>query len=129
MLALFRKCRFERGSTLLLLGLGIALSTPVELGLRPYPGLLAASPQLREPAAAPEESEQARQLARRQKKELLKDNFEKMKRDAEELVALAKALQDELAKSNENVLSLQVMDKADKIERLAKGIKNRARGF
>jgi hypothetical protein len=128
MLALFRKCWFERGSILLLLGLGIALSTLVELGPRPRSGLLAAPPQFQEPPIT-EETELARRIARKQKKDLLKDNFEKMKRDAEELVALAKALQDELAKSNENVLSLQVMDKADKIERLAKKIKNRAKGF
>jgi hypothetical protein len=128
MLALFRKCWFERESTLLLLGLAMALSTPVQLAPGSYPGLLAAPPQFQEPSVV-EETEQAHQIARKQKKELLKDNFEKMKRDAEELVALAKALQDELAKSNENVLSLQVMDKADNIERLAKRIKNRAKGF
>jgi hypothetical protein len=128
MLALFRKCWFERGSALLLLVLGMALSAPVQLAPGSYPGLLAAPPQFQEPPVT-EESEQARQLARKQRKELIKENFEKMKRDADELATLAKALQDELAKSNENVLSLQVMDRADKIERLAKRIKSRARGF
>lgn len=104
------------------------MSTLVHLALGSHPGLLAAPPQFQEPPVT-EETEQARRLARRQRKELLKENFEKMKRDADELATLAKALQDELAKSNENVLSLQVMDKADNIERLAKRIKNRAKGF
>jgi cellobiose phosphorylase len=60
---------------------------------------------------------------------LLKDNFEKMKRDADELADLAKSLQEDLNKSNENVFSLGVVDKADKIEKLAKKIKGTARGY
>jgi len=52
-----------------------------------------------------------------------------MKRDAGELADLAKALQEELNKSNENILSLDIVDKADKIEKLAKRIKGTARGY
>ena len=59
----------------------------------------------------------------------MKANFEKMKRDAGELTDLAKALQEELNKSNENILSLDIVDKADKIEKLARKIKGTARGF
>ena len=68
-------------------------------------------------------------LTGKQKRDLLKSNFEKMKHDAKELADLSKALQDELDKSNENVLSLDVVDKADKIEKLARKIKGTARGF
>jgi len=68
-------------------------------------------------------------LSPKQKKDVLKFNFEKMKRDAGELTDLAKALQDELDKSNENILSLDIVDKADKIEKLARRIKGTARGF
>jgi hypothetical protein len=68
-------------------------------------------------------------LSEKQKNDLLKANFEKMKRDAGELADLAKALQEELNKSNENILSLNIVDKADKIEKLAKKIKVNARGF
>jgi uncharacterized phage infection (PIP) family protein YhgE len=68
-------------------------------------------------------------LSGKQKRDLLKANFEKMKRDAGELADLAKALQEELNKSNENVLSLDIVDKADKIEKLARKIKGTARGF
>jgi hypothetical protein len=75
-----------------------------------------------------EESSQS-SLSGKQKRNLLKANFEKMKRDAGELADLAKALQEELNKSNENVLSLDIVDKADKIEKLAKKIKGTARGF
>jgi hypothetical protein len=59
---------------------------------------------------------------------ILKANLEKMKRDAGELADLAKALQEELNKSNENLLPLGVVGKAAKIEKLAKKIKETARG-
>lgn len=75
------------------------------------------------------ESAQPLSLTEKQKRNLLKANFEKMKREARELTDLAKALQDELNKSNENILSLDIVDKADKIEKLARKIKGTARGY
>jgi hypothetical protein len=68
-------------------------------------------------------------LSAKQKRDLLKANFQQMKHDAGELADLAKALQQELNKSNENILSLDIVDKADKIEKLARRIKGTARGF
>ena len=68
-------------------------------------------------------------LTQKQKRDLLKANFEKMKQDAGELADLAKALQQELNKSNENILSLDIVEKAEKIEKLARRIKGTARGF
>jgi hypothetical protein len=68
-------------------------------------------------------------LSDKQKREMLKANFERMKRDAKEMADLAKDLRDQLDKSNENVLSLGIVDKADKIEKLARKIKSTARGF
>jgi len=68
-------------------------------------------------------------LSDKQKREMLKSNFDRMKRDAKELADLAKDLQDQLDKSNENVLSLGIVDKADKIEKLARKIKSNARGY
>ena len=69
------------------------------------------------------------EMIKKQKKELLKQNFEKMKSDAGELVELSKSLQADLDKSNENVLSLRVVDRAEKIEKLARRIKEMARGY
>ena len=65
-------------------------------------------------------------LTAKQQRALLKANYTKMKQDADDLAELAKSLQDELNKSNENVLSLDVVEKADKIEKLAKKIKSAA---
>ena len=68
-------------------------------------------------------------LSDKQKREMLKANFDRMKRDAKELADLAKDLQEQLDRSNENVLSLGIVDKADKIEKLARKIKSTARGY
>jgi hypothetical protein len=88
-------------------------------------------PSRRQPQQGPGPTETAPSvvLSQKQKKDLLKDNFAKMKRDADELADLAKSLQEDLNKSNENVFSLGVVDKADKIEKLAKKIKGTARGY
>jgi uncharacterized iron-regulated membrane protein len=68
-------------------------------------------------------------LTRKQRQELLKSEFEKMKRDAAELVALAQSLQQEIEKSSENVLSMKIVEKANKIEGLAKRISRTARSY
>jgi hypothetical protein len=94
---------------------------------RPHPPAPAIS---QEPGSvAPENPNFPPDMVKKQKKELLKQNFEKMKSDADELVELSKALQADLDKSNENVLSLKVVDRAEKIEKLAKKIKEIARGY
>jgi len=52
-----------------------------------------------------------------------------MKHDTDQLADLARALQEELGRSNTNVLSLDVIDKAGKIEKLAKKIRGSAKGI
>lgn len=64
-----------------------------------------------------------------QKKNLLKYRFDTMKKDADKLSELATSLQKEIGKSNQNILSLDVLAKADKIEKLAKKIKENAKGY
>lgn len=59
----------------------------------------------------------------------MKANFEKMKHDATELQNLAKSLQEQIDKSNEHILSLDIVAKAERIEKLARRIKETARGL
>ena len=66
-------------------------------------------------------------IRRRQKRELRKDRFEKLQKDADDLATLANSLNSELGKSNENILSLDVIEKAEKIEKLAKKIQDEAK--
>ena len=65
----------------------------------------------------------------KRKKALLDDNFKKLKEHAQDLAELAKSLQAEIEKSNENVLSLEILKKADEAEKLARKIKSEAKGF
>jgi hypothetical protein len=65
----------------------------------------------------------------KRKKALLDYNFKKLKEHAQDLAELTKSLQTEIEKSNENVLSLEIIKKADEAEKLARKIKNEAKGF
>ena len=51
-----------------------------------------------------------------------------LKRDTEQLLKLATDLKEEVDKSNENLLSLEVIKKAEEIERLAHSIKDKMKG-
>jgi uncharacterized phage infection (PIP) family protein YhgE len=68
------------------------------------------------------------EITPKQRREMLKSQFEKMKEDAEELASLADSLKSDVDKSSENILSLEIMEKAEKIEKLAKRIKKAAKG-
>ena len=77
----------------------------------------ASSPVTQRPRFGPRHGEGEKPsivLTGKQKEELLKSNFEKMKRDAAELTTLAQSLQEELEKSNEHILSMKIMEKAKK---------------
>ena len=62
----------------------------------------------------------------RQKRELRKMRFDKMKEHASQLAEMAKSLQEDLDNSNENVLSLEVAGKPKRIEKLDTKLRNEA---
>jgi hypothetical protein len=68
------------------------------------------------------------QITRKQRREIQKMRFEKMKKDASELASLADSLKDDVDKSSQDILSLEIVEKAEKIEKLAKRIKASAKG-
>lgn len=53
---------------------------------------------------------------------------EEIKRDSEKLLELATELKQYVDKSNENTLSMDVIKKAEEIERLAKNVKQKMKG-
>jgi len=60
---------------------------------------------------------------------MLKKNQEIIKRDAKRLAELARQLEEQIGKTDAaDVLSLDVIRTAEQIEKLAKNIKNLARG-
>jgi hypothetical protein len=65
----------------------------------------------------------------KQKLNLLQANFDKSKKDATELAALARQLREELDKPNANALSLDVTNRLERIEKLAKKIRDEMKGY
>lgn len=62
-------------------------------------------------------------------KAILKENEKDIKKDIEKLFQLASELKAEVEKTDSSqILSLAMVRKAEEIEKLAKGIKNRAKG-
>ena len=97
------------------------------------PGMLAAQPQKPEeprpprlgPGAAPEDQPVSREAL----KAILQENQKQIKKDVEKLFQLAEELKKEVEKADASeVLSLNVVRKAEEVEKLAKRIKNLARG-
>jgi hypothetical protein len=115
------------GVLILLLTASLGAAAPAQFNAGPNPMHQSprptlpeiAEPQMDVPPLSPAAN------ARRQR-DLTKSNYEKLKQEAVELTNLAKSLQDELDNSNADVLSLKVVQNAEKIEKLAKKIRGSA---
>ncbi|TAM79146.1 MAG: hypothetical protein EPN47_19245 [Acidobacteria bacterium] len=110
---------------------GAALPRAAGQSIGDYPG---ATPQTTRPnpqgsRLPPESPDVFPKTGPKRNKALLDDNFKKLKEHAQNLAELAKSLQAEIEKSNENVLSLEIIKKADEAEKLARKIKSEAKGF
>lgn len=62
-------------------------------------------------------------------KSIMESNFAKSKKDAAELAALAKQLREELDKPDANPLSAEVTNRIDRIQKLAKKIRDEMKGY
>ncbi len=84
------------------------------------------------PSAAPSSSSTEDTWEIEQRKEMTKkanlQRQQQLKKDAEKLLELATELKQYVDKSNENTLSLDVIKKADQIEKLAKSVKDKMKG-
>lgn len=79
-------------------------------------------------AASPqrvEKSEAQREIEDRQQRELNKKRQDDIKEETDKLFQLATELKAAVDKSNEHVLSLDVVKKAEEVEKLAKKIKDK----
>ena len=68
-------------------------------------------------------------LAREQAKRLNQQRQDALKRDTEKLVRLSNELKQYVDKSSENMLSLDVIKKAEEIEKLAHRVKEKMKGY
>lgn len=73
----------------------------------------------------PLHKEQMEKMERDQKKALNKDRQESLKKDTAQLYKLATELKDSVDKTDQNVLSLQVVRKTEEIEKLARDIRKK----
>jgi hypothetical protein len=82
-------------------------------------------PQIAPPAQQPDLPPD---MQKRMQKEANKQRQAELKRDTDKLLKLSTELKDYVDKSNENVLSLDVIKKAEEIEKLARSVKTKMRG-
>ncbi len=112
-------------SILLLIACGSGISQNREPVPRPVGGDNSGStdPQFRQRRNEADPAE--KQMEREHKKQLNKERQAAIKRDTDKLLALATELKDSVDKSNEHVLSLDVVRKAEEIEKLARHVKEK----
>lgn len=68
------------------------------------------------------------EIEKKMAKARLEDRYKNLKRDSEKLLELATELKQYVDKSNQDVLSLEVVRKCDEIEKLAKSVKTKMKG-
>ena len=78
-----------------------------------------------EPAQTPPENEEMRKLKKEATKKANKERQAEIERDTEKLLKLATELKDYVGKTDEHILSLDVVKKAEEIEKLAHSVKEK----
>lgn len=76
----------------------------------------------------PDIDETQRRMSHDMAKKANLDRQAQIKNDTEKLLKLSQELKDYVDKSNENMLSLSVLKKAEEIEKLARSVKDRMKG-
>jgi hypothetical protein len=97
--------------------------------------LAAQTPQVQHPSQPPsmtpptaEEDEARAHLEAEMAKKAAKERLAALKSDTDKLLKLSVELKNYVDKSDENVLSLDVIKKADEIEKLAKSVREKMKG-
>jgi hypothetical protein len=86
-------------------------------------------PQTIDGTTKPTEADEGRdRLVREMAKKANQERQAALKNDTDKLVRLAGELRDYVDKTNENMLSLNVMKKAEEIEKLARSVKDKMKG-
>ena len=81
-----------------------------------------------QPGIQREQDEAVDRLQKEQEKKANQKRQADLKRDAEKLLKLSTELKEYVDKTNENVMSLEVINKAEEIEKLAHSVKTKMRG-
>jgi len=108
----------------LFLCLLVALSLPVQLSSQQPP----LPPEIRNPRPDEPNTNIPPNIQRDMQKKANEQRQAELKRDTDRLLKLSTELKEYVDKSNENVLSLDVIKKAEEIEKLAHSVKSKMRG-
>jgi len=87
----------------------------------------AQGPQVHDPFGVPEDPDR-QALEKKMVKKANQERQAQLRRDAEHLFRLSSELKQYVDKSSENTLSLEVIKKAEEIERLAHSVKEKMKG-
>lgn len=98
---------------------GCGLPCLAQTGLPPN----RAPAQSRPEEKSPQEKEQETQMQKARNKQ----RYEQLKRDSDRLLQLATELKKYVDQADENVLSLEIVRKAEEMEKLARAVKNKMR--
>jgi hypothetical protein len=85
-------------------------------------------PPIQSPADANDRAELEAEMQRKSQEQQQKKRFEEMKRDSQRLLELATELKQYVDKTGEDILSLEVIRKAEELEKLSRQVKNNMRG-
>ena len=111
-------------------GIGTPEGVPFHKGWSGSSVLLMAVAQLprRIPQQQREEDEARAKMEKDQAKKFNEERFENLKRDTDKLLKLSTELKAYVDKSSKDTLSLDVVKKAEEIEKLAKSVKEKMKG-
>lgn len=77
----------------------------------------------------PPQRENSIETRQQREQAILKADYEQSVKDVAEIIRLAQELEQELEKNQEHVVDLRSIRKAERVEKLAKNVKNRMKRF
>ena len=108
--------------------LSICFLLPVSSNARAQTGRHPGPPTATDPGAPASTDENTARLTRDMAKKANLERQAQLKTDTDRLLKLSQELKEYVDKSNENVLSLEVLKRAEAIEKLARSVKDTMKG-
>lgn len=68
-------------------------------------------------------------MEKKRLKALKKEQYQSLKKDTDQLLVLATELKESVDKTTENTLSLDVIKKTEEVEKLAKKVREKMKGY
>lgn len=120
---------FSRNAFALLL-LSLVITSGAPAGLSGSYGALAFAQGRRDPFGDRRQPTQEEiKLQKAQAKAQKKERYDSLKKDTDQLLALATELKEDVDKTTEDTLSLDVIKKTEQVEKLAKQVRDKMRAY